>query len=189
MSRKINSSEGYALTAVAIGIAALLTLGGSGWLIWKNQNKVNNQSLASQSQNSGQQEAEKKAASEPDEEYQIQGALLDVTMAKTVRGVQTGGKSSGEAKARFVNGKYDMVATFKDLPDAKGEDFYEGWVVRRNPFEFLSSGKLVKVNGVYSNEYTSNEDLTTHDFYVLTLEPNDNDPAPADHIVEGGMTR
>lgn len=39
------------------------------------------------------------------------------------------------------------------------------------------------------NTYSSGEDLTDHNFYVLTIEPDDGNPAPADHIVEGTLKR
>jgi len=39
------------------------------------------------------------------------------------------------------------------------------------------------------NNFTSDIDYSSYDFYVLTLEPNDGDPAPADHIVEGAVMK
>jgi len=122
--------------------------------------------------------------------YQYSGQLLDVTGGKTIRGVNTGGASSGVAKASFADGTYSLLATFEDVPDPQGIDFYEGWVVRKGAeFHVLSTGRVKKIDGVYTNTYSSGEDLTDHDFYVLTLEPDDGNPAPADHIVEGTMTR
>lgn len=118
--------------------------------------------------------------------YQLSGPLKDVTVG-AVRGISTGGRGGGTAKAKFENGKYSLLATFSDLPDPKNGDFYEGWVVRRSPFKFISTGRAEKVGGVYSNSFRSDSDLRPFDLYVLTLEPNDGNPAPADHIVEGVM--
>jgi len=121
--------------------------------------------------------------------YQYIGNLVDVTKSKKIRGVVTGDKTTGVAKAMFKDGKYFMTATFKDLPDPVGDDFYEGWIVKKSPLSVLSTGKAIKKDDVYVNSFFSDKDLTDHDFYVLTLEPNDKNPAPADHIVEGTMKK
>lgn len=118
--------------------------------------------------------------------------VKDVTNKETIRGINTKGGARGDVFADIVttNKNYVLFGTFDNLPDPKGDDFYEGWIVRRGEnFSVISTGKLVKNDtyGVYENFYMSNEDLTDHDFYVLTLEPNDDDPAPADHILEGTL--
>lgn len=122
--------------------------------------------------------------------YSIQGELFDVTESKIIYGIETGGMASGTAKAGFEDGEYHLIATFKDLPDPINTKryFYEGWVVRRGAdFSVISTGKVEKEADGYVNLYSSETDLTDHDFYVLTLEPNDGDPAPDEHIVEGTM--
>lgn len=121
--------------------------------------------------------------------YQYSGELADVTNGEDVRGINTGGNATGVAKANWDGSQYLMVATFENLPEPQNDDFYEGWIVRQEPFEFISTGELMLVDGEYVNGYRSDEDLTEYDFYVLTIEPNDGDPAPADHIVEGTMTQ
>ena len=114
------------------------------------------------------------------------GVLEDVTAGEEVRGVTTAGDSAGVASARLDdNDYYYLLAEIGDLPEPNADDFYEGWVVRREPFRFESTGELVKDGDLYVNTFGSTKDLSDHDFYVLTLEPNDGDPAPADHIVEG----
>ena len=120
--------------------------------------------------------------------YQFRGELFDVTDGATVTGVNTGNKATGEAQANFEDGEYSLKATFKDLPDPQGTDFYEGWVVRKGlSFSVISTGRAEKVDGEYQNIYKSQEDLLDHDFYVLTIEPDDGDPEPAEHILEGTM--
>jgi len=121
--------------------------------------------------------------------YNWEGELEDVTKGADVLGVNTGGNSTGIAKAGFDNG-YKMMATFEGLPDPNGTDFYEGWVVRRSGgFNVISSGKLEKIDGKYVNTFESEEDLTDHNFYVLTIEPDDGNPAPADHVLEGTLEK
>ena len=116
-----------------------------------------------------------------DKTYSYSGDLVDVS----------GGVAVGSAMANFSNASdegYMLYATFDGLPDPENGFFYEGWVVRRgDDFSVLSTGELDNVNGEYSNSYASSTDLTDHTFYVLTLEPDDGDPAPAEHILEGVM--
>ena len=108
--------------------------------------------------------------------YQYYGQLEDVS----------GGSSSGIVRATFEE-TYKMVATFENLPDPEGTDFYEGWIVIPGT-SVLSTGEAEKIGTEYVNEFRSTEDLTDHTFYVLTLEPDDGDPAPAKHILEGTMS-
>jgi len=110
-------------------------------------------------------------------EYDYEGKLTDVS----------GGSSSGTARANYSEGNYTLLASFQSLPEPDGTDFYEGWVVRKSPLSIISTGKAELDQGGYLNVYMSGQDLTDHDFYVLTLEPDDGDPAPAKHIVEGVM--
>lgn len=122
--------------------------------------------------------------------YQYSGQLADVTEGKTIRGISTDGESSGIAKANFKDSAYSLLVTFENLPDPQGTDFYEGWVVRKgSQFSVISTGEVEKIDEVYTDTYLSGKDLTDHDFYVLTLEPDDGNPAPASHILEGTMTK
>jgi hypothetical protein len=124
-----------------------------------------------------------------DLEWDIQGSISDVTDG-VVRNINTEGLAKGTAQASFSEKtkKYNLLVTIENLPDPDGDDFYEGWVVRRGEnFSVISTGSVEKVNDVYTNNYEAELDLLDHDFYVLTLEPNDGDPAPADHIAEGVM--
>ena len=126
----------------------------------------------------------------PSMTYSHTGILADVTGGSSIRGVDTEGKSSGIAKAVTENNVYSLFVSFDDLPDPSGTDFYEGWVVRRGlNFSVISTGKTKKVDGKYVNMYQSETDLIDHDFYVLTLEPDDGNPAPAEHILEGVLSK
>ena len=122
------------------------------------------------------------------DEFEQKGTLFDVTEGNDVRGINTGCTASGKAMARVVDGVYELRATFDNLPDPQGDDFYEGWIVRTGDnMDVVSTGSLARINGQWVNVYESDTDLRDHLFYVLTIEPNDGDPAPADHILEGVM--
>ncbi len=109
------------------------------------------------------------------------GALEDVS----------GGEATGMAQAGYsaASNMYLMEAVFENLPEPEGTDFYEGWIVRRgDSMSVLSTGRAEpEGENMYSNVYRAEEDLMDHTFYVLTLEPDDGDPAPAAHILEGVM--
>lgn len=107
-----------------------------------------------------------------------QGTLNDVT----------GGNASGIAKSGIFEGEYFLSVTFENLPDLDPGYFYEGWVVRKLPFDFISTGVLTRTNGQWVNMYMSlDTGLLGYPDYVLTLEPDDGDPDPAGHVLEGTM--
>lgn len=118
---------------------------------------------------------------------------LDNIVVKELSGILhdvSGGEGSGVVQAIFENGEYKLRASFADLPEPQGTDFYEGWVVRRGEsFSAISTGKAEVVDDYYDNNFSSDIDLIDHDFYVLTIEPDDGDPAPAGHILEGVLTK
>lgn len=97
------------------------------------------------------------------------------------------GEESGLAYATYDDDEYSLSATFENLPELdEAEYFYEGWVVA--PGSVVSTGALVEEDGELVNRYKNTEDLTDHTQYVLTLEPQDGDPSPAAHVVEGEFT-
>lgn len=100
----------------------------------------------------------------------------------------TGGESFGIAHTQFESGLFTLISNMGNLPDPAEGYFYEGWLVRRGEsMSVISTGVAEKTAEGYVNVYTSKIDLSEYDFYVLTLEPNDEDPAPAEHILEGTL--
>ncbi len=100
----------------------------------------------------------------------------------------TGGGSYGIARSAYINNHYTIVADMGNVPVPADGYFYEGWIVRRgSDMSVISTGAAVKVNDKLINVYSSATNLSDHDFYVLTLEPDDGDPAPAEHILEGTL--
>ncbi len=98
----------------------------------------------------------------------------------------TGGEGFGIARSIFENNQYTLVVEMGNLPEPSESYFYEGWVVRRgSELSVVSTGVVEKLDEKFVNVFKSATDLSDHDFYVLTLEPDDNDPAPAEHILEG----
>ena len=51
----------------------------------------------------------------------------------------------------------------------------------------LISSYYYSEDGIYSNSFSTEKNYLEYDFYVLTIEPDDGDPAPDKHILEGTM--
>lgn len=109
--------------------------------------------------------------------------IVDVTGGEEVRGIATL-DTRWHGKAAFANGMYSLAVVFENLPEPQNWDFYEWWIVQKEPFQFISTGKIEKKAWMQVDIFTSDIDYRSYDFYVLTLEPDDGDPAPADHILE-----
>lgn len=113
--------------------------------------------------------------------YDREGELFDVTE----------GTATGSVMSTYQDGTYYLHAEMDGLPNPStfGEGYYyEGWLVRRNGLHVLSTGVVeVDSTGHAENSYVSGQDWYDHDYFVLTIEPNDGDPAPADHVLEGKM--
>ena len=120
------------------------------------------------------------------EAYDYRAELEDVTNG-AIGALTFDEAMTGTAYARYDSTTYELFASFDQLVDPGEGYFYAGWLVAKAPYEHevLSTGPLTVVDGMYVNEYTSDRDLTGHKLYVLTLEPDDNDPAPADHVFDG----
>ncbi len=100
----------------------------------------------------------------------------------------TGGGSYGIAHASYINGSFKIIADMGNVPSPSDGYFYEGWLVRRgNNMSVISTGRAQVIGEKLLNVYTSSTNLSDHDFYVLTLEPDDGNPAPAEHILEGTL--
>ena len=100
----------------------------------------------------------------------------------------TGGGSYGLAHSTFKDGVHTLISDMGSLPKLDNNYFYEGWIVRRgSDLSVISTGKAELIDDKLVNVYKSSTNLTDHDFYVLTLEPDDDNPAPAEHILEGAF--
>ena len=100
----------------------------------------------------------------------------------------TGGDASGTASLTWTEESEALIvtATFQDLPELEEGFFYEGWIVRPDPLNVISTGPLEREGSAdWSNLFEASDDLSDHAKYILTLEPDDGDPAPADHVLDG----
>jgi len=97
----------------------------------------------------------------------------------------TGGTASGTVTVIYsdVDRIYTLLASFENLPELEEGFFYEGWIIRDNDLSIVSTGAVSNNMNIFSVE----NDYTDHLQYVLTLEPDDGDPAPAEHILDGTL--
>ena len=117
---------------------------------------------------------------------------LDITFEDLQRGPKvdlldvSGGTASGTGWTTLKDDKTYHRVIAKDMPALEADYFYEGWLVK-NPAlgQFFSTGEMTQdATGEWLLEYTHDGDVTDHEKVVITLEPNDGDPAPAAHIIE-----
>lgn len=95
----------------------------------------------------------------------------------------------GEAGFEFID-QFELKANINNLADPQTGYFYEGWLVDPTvEGKFVSTGKLNKENDIWVNTFISPVDYTSYTKYVLTIEPDDGDPAPAKHVAEGDLTK
>lgn len=96
-----------------------------------------------------------------------------------------GTPANGVAQShRFADGYFLHTAQLNVLPAEDGY-FYEGWLVK-GP-SIISTGQLTNNFGDarHSLRFESETDLSDHLKVIITLEPDDGNPAPAEHVAEG----
>jgi hypothetical protein len=104
------------------------------------------------------------------------GALADVT----------GGTAFGLAHINSASNQFTIIAQMGGLQMPDENSYYEGWLVRRGDRPgVISLGKAVLVEDRFYVSFTAQENLESHNFFVLTLESNDLNPAPGKHLLEG----
>ena len=101
----------------------------------------------------------------------------------------TDGDASGLAVRKYEAGVFTHTV-LADLSDPELGFFYEGWLVRGqegdDDFAFISTGKMRLAKGGFVLEFSSQQDLTTYERVVITLERVDNQK-PEKHILEGSF--
>lgn len=95
-------------------------------------------------------------------------------------------RGTAVASSQFSEGTFQhlIVATLPDVPVGY---YYEGWLIRSKPFDFISTGKLIQ----HADDlkwyllFEGTEDKRDYKKVVITLESDDGNRAPADHVLEG----
>ena len=103
-----------------------------------------------------------------------------------------GSGSSGIARRGYTAGLFTHVVV-ASLPSIDTEQyFYEGWLVKPGIVDFFSTGEMFpREDGKWGlvweiDSLNAQDDLDDYAQVVITLEPRDDDPAPAPHhVIEG----
>jgi hypothetical protein len=103
-----------------------------------------------------------------------------------------GSGSSGVARRGYTAGLFTHVV-IASLPSIDTEQyFYEGWLVKPGIVDFFSTGEMFpREDGKWGlvwevDSLNAPDDLDDYSQVVITLEPRDDDPAPAaHHVIEG----
>jgi hypothetical protein len=115
-----------------------------------------------------------------DEVFAKEGA--EMTALKDV----TGGAALGSAWRHFDGKKFYHKVEVQGLPALEKGFYYEAWLVGKTGF--FSTGRLaVLADGSGKLYYTSDEDKRDFPGVVITNEPEDGDPRPAEHVLEGSF--
>lgn len=111
------------------------------------------------------------------EEWFAYGALTGV------EGVNANGVAQSHY---FEDGRYLHTTTLNIEPAQDGY-FYEGWLVKG--LDVVSTGHLTNNFGDtrHSLRFEKDVDYTGYLNVVITLEPDDGNPAPAGHVAEGKL--
>lgn len=158
---------------IIIGIViVILVIAGLWYFYFRDTEQANTSSPGSttSSQNQATQSASEKSATE--------SATLKAISPYT---------GSGTATRNFdgTTFTHTVIANIADPAEGK---FLEGWLVMKKPtLVFISTGKLVKENGVYKLTFTANQNYPEHKDIVITEEDSAKglDGVPEEHVLEG----
>jgi len=120
------------------------------------------------------------------EEVSILSKLEADSTAEEVQLIAVDGNDSwvGIAYRLIKDGTLEHAITAR-LPDPKGENVYEGWLVQVSPLGFFSTGVMEKQSdGTWILEYTGDETPVDYSRVVIT-EETVVDEAPEGHVLEG----
>lgn len=109
------------------------------------------------------------------EEWFAYGALTGVD----------GSPGNGVAQSHYFESGHYLHTAQLNIEPAEDGYFYEGWIVKGA--DVVSTGHLSNFFGDtrHSLRFEDDEDYRTYLKVIVTLEPDDGNPAPAVHIAEG----
>ena len=114
-----------------------------------------------------------------------QAVILSGTAQLRAVGEYTG---SGTATRKWDGTTFLHTVSAAIGAPAEGK-FYEGWLVRPEPFEFVSTGRLEATDDGYGLTFVMERDFREHVNVVITEETEANglDGIPEAHVLEGSF--
>lgn len=120
--------------------------------------------------------------------HQMMTSLTDVADGDEIAPGSTKTETlQGITKASYIGEEYRLFASARHLPKLPEGYMYNGWIVRHEPFDVIHTGTLNTFNDEYINVFSSPEDFTTYDVYVVTVDREDADN-PGTHVLEGELS-
>jgi len=97
--------------------------------------------------------------------------------------------ANGMTLAHFFDDRTFIHTIQLNITPAADGFFYEGWLVSPDGSEVVSTGHLTNHFGDTRHQlkYESERDLRAFAKVIVTLEPDDGDLSPAEHVVEGTL--
>ena len=95
--------------------------------------------------------------------------------------------ASGVAQGHYFEDGYYVHTVQLNIEPAPEGYFYEGWIIKGE--SVISTGHLSNNFGDvrHNLRFDASQDYTEHMKVVVTLEPDDGNPTPAQHVAEGMM--
>ena len=106
---------------------------------------------------------------------------VEMTVLKDV----VGGQAVGTAWRQYDGTVFSHKIEASGLKSLEKGFYYEGWLVGDGGY--FSTGRLGEVEGKGTLYYKADEDKNSFKGVVVTLEPEDGDQAPAEHVLEGSF--
>jgi len=168
-----------------VGILAMLVLVVGGvWLVSRDEQE---EEVAPEIvlESSEQMEVELQSPMTEVEKQEIEEKFASEGVEMVVLKDVVGGQAVGTAWRQFDGEKFFHKVEANGLTALEKGFFYEGWLVGEDGF--FSTGRLGEIDGQGSLYYKADEDKSGFEGVVITLEPEDGDSAPAEHILEGNF--
>lgn len=173
---------------VGIIIVIIIIVAGVSFIAFASQNTpaTENQDIVEKVQDISGQDPEKMKEEILPKENDFESIIAKAPSIELKDVSQSG--ASGTAWLAVYNGKTYHRVIAKNMPPLPGTDFYEGWLVK-NPAtgEFVSSLKM-DYNPVTREarlDFVIDGDKSDYRRVVITSEPDDGNPAPDKHIIDG----
>ena len=119
------------------------------------------------------------------EKQEIEQAFVKQGMEMTMLKDVSGGQAVGTAWRQYDDSRFYHKLEANNLSSLDKGYYYEGWLVGDQGF--FSTGRLAVIEGKGTLYYKADEDKSSFRGVVVTQEPEDGDPAPDQHILEGSF--
>lgn len=166
---------------IIVLVAVILLIGGSSaYYFYTQVQTLENTPRPTESANKDMEPANQTPEDRPEEDStKVETATLEAV---------DGYLGSGSASRSFDGEEFrhTVEATLDEPNEGK---FYEGWLVKKDSNDFISTGKLTREGETYTLEFRIDEDYSDYPMVVITEEREENglDGIPEEHVLEGSF--